>query len=229
MLFLLLIHSAIGSPCVSIDLPDGLTFEYNSSEGDLHATIHVPPEIFHAYGWVGVGFKHIDMADDLVAADMVDADIVTIIFEGSILGDRWSDENDYPPLDVDLGGTSFGESGPVMVDLDGRKVFSWSRYLDTGDSFDILFELGTGYTLIWAYGPLDENGDIAMHVNAGSTEFILIDCSQESEGADDVNEEEETEETEETEDEYEEEFEDDSIETEDTEAEPTGFGFIELA
>ena len=172
MLFILLILPfAISEKCFSLTFDCGMTIEFNTRDNSVHFSLHVPQEIFHPWDWAGIGIK--ELAD---GTDMTNADLVSIIFKEDIIVDRWGLENGYPPDDVSLGGEESVDPGPVSADPQESKVFSWNRDFDTGDIYDIALEPNTTYYILWAYGPLDENGDLGMHNDMGYNEFTFIDC-----------------------------------------------------
>lgn len=175
MLFFLIVYTVSAqTPCFTTTFRSGMKFEYNNREGRLHFTLHVPKPIFHPYDWAGIGIKKLE--DGL---GMDKADIVSIVFKKYILDDRWAIENGYPPTDEDLEGTFDTEAGPMKVLLDTEtKVFSWNRFLDTKDNFDVKLEYGVKYYLLWAYG-LIEGDDIGYHIDRDIEVFEMIDCSHE--------------------------------------------------
>lgn len=170
-LVILLLALAIAEKCSSTTFPNGMTLEFNTRDSSTHFALHVPEEIFHQWEWAGIGIKR---PED--GTDMTKTDIYSVIFKESILGDRWAEENAYPPFDTDLGGESNAKSGPVGVDPQGSKIFSWNRDFNTEDIYDIELIPETEYYVLWAYGALEENGDLAMHNDCGYETFIFIDC-----------------------------------------------------
>lgn len=170
-LVILILPLVISEKCFSITFPCGISLEYNTRDYSTHFAMHVPEEIFHPWEWAGIGIKSLEDG-----TDMSKADLITVIFKESIFADRWAEENGYPPEDTELGGEANAKDGPVGADPENSKIFSWTRDFNTEDKYDIELIPDTEYYVLWAYGGLEENGDLAMHAECGYDTFVFIQC-----------------------------------------------------
>ena len=117
-------------------------------------------------GWISVGFNP--------ASAMKDADIILGYVEDSILKvhDMYSIGVYGPhPDDTDIGGEySILSSGGM--EKDGTTTVEFSRYLDTGDSYDSKLSEGADVKFIWSVADRDDP-EFKHNVAKGSGSFTL--------------------------------------------------------
>ncbi|UUX91932.1 DOMON domain-containing protein [Methanoplanus endosymbiosus] len=117
-------------------------------------------------GWVSVGFSPTSV--------MKDADIILGYIEDSVLNihDMYSIGIYGPhPDDTDMGGEySILSSGGM--EKDGKTTVEFSRYLDTGDSYDSKLSKGTDVKFLWSVAERDDP-EFKHNVAKGSSSFRL--------------------------------------------------------
>jgi len=143
-----------------------LTWEF-PAEDMVKFSYYIPTKKLDQWGWVGVGFKY---EEDGVS--MSNSDLVSINLQTDEILDRYAFLNEYPPTDDDWGGTddlmSYEKS-----EVEDSTVYSWTRKMNTQDEYDNIFEKDKTYWVLWAYGDLDESGDISYHRRRGMQPFVL--------------------------------------------------------
>jgi hypothetical protein len=117
-------------------------------------------------GWVSVGFNP--------TSAMKDADIILGYVEDSVLKihDMYSIGVYGPhPDDTDMGGEySILSSGGM--ERDGKTTVEFSRYLDTGDSYDSELSEGADVKFLWSVADIDDP-ELKHNVAKGSGSFTI--------------------------------------------------------
>lgn len=101
---------------------------------------------------------------------MVGADLTSIwLKDGVIESNTPQLANGIPFIDAEDDG--LWDIGST-VDQD-KKIYFWTRYLDTEHDGDMVLVSDEEYLLIFSHGPLYEDGTQKRHVNTGSGTFKL--------------------------------------------------------
>ena len=122
------------------------------------------------FGWVGLGIKHY-----VDGYDMSHGDFYTIIFDGTVLEDKFAEHNGAPKPDEEAGGeTNIFLDGQVTND-DGSVTYSLRRWQDTQDKYDTFIGIKSIYYWQWAYGQV-VSGALKKHENKGFVPFRMEEC-----------------------------------------------------
>lgn len=142
-----------------VKLIEGVVFGWYMPDDNSLAFYVYFPQIFldkPDIGWFGIGFKQLESY-----VSMDGADLVTINLKTDEIQSRTSLGNAYPKIDDESG---FDDSKSYPIDK--YKVYTWIRPCETGIEGDIDLYGEEVYTIMFAYGALDENGLIAKHSRA---------------------------------------------------------------
>ena len=150
----------------------GMGVKWSIIEGEAHIDIMVYPEIYTYYQWIGLGLKRYEDG-----TDMVNGDYYTIVIKEFVLEDSFGETNGAPVADTELGGEYDLLRGPVDKEQDtDMRIYGFRRWADTGDIYDVELFYGNTFYWQWAYGMVDEEGNLLMHEHQGYVEFILEEC-----------------------------------------------------
>ena len=115
------------------------------------------------YEWVGIGFKYPEEMTGMTGADM------TNIILNELPTDRYSDFNEVPELDIDLGGTD----DVVEPTVEGLG-YTWKRPIDSGDQYDKVYVVGANLRLLWACGQVDGGVQVKhLDYDRGTVDIVL--------------------------------------------------------
>ncbi|OMJ77045.1 hypothetical protein SteCoe_23444 [Stentor coeruleus] len=158
MLALLLLKS-VSVFAGQLDLNENMWLNWTAvNETSAKFILGVNSKLYSEKTWAGVGFK----AGNSTTFGMKDSDIVTFILgQDSSCQDRFGqDESTFPNADAksDIVCGTKSKEGNVYL-------FSWERNIETGDANDFSLKDVQDVVVLWAYGPVDNDGAIQAHGN----------------------------------------------------------------
>jgi len=137
-------------------LPYEMTLTWTINADLAYFNLSIPTIRTTYMDWWGIGFKRSNETSDKASAD------ITIVSKSGLVSDRWASNNSCPSPDVLSGGRN--TLTPLFSQAIGSDtVTGWYRKLDTGDAYDIVLEAGAEYTVLWAIGNSQQDGNVKMH------------------------------------------------------------------
>ena len=146
-------------PCQSgfVQLVGGLDLEWRFTDSDsVEFELSVSYDMLDSYEWVSLGFKSILEGDDTKGLD----GIYLIDSENSIK-DTFTVQENQPQTDSSL------DASDDLVDFESKdyknsRVYTWTRPLNTGDSFDNLLQIDSDYYVHYGFGMLSGSDEVEV-------------------------------------------------------------------
>jgi len=160
-----------------------LYWEFGQGEKNDELTLYfyVPSWTLEGYDWILLGF--VDAADP---EEMQKCDCYMAELPNGLLTDRFTmSDHGIPQLDQNLGGTDDIHSETRSI---GENWFEYkiTRKFNTGDNYDIKFEIDRAYKVRWELGNKDSEGNYLNAIESG-TEYFLLRDRYEDRNIDEVN------------------------------------------
>ena len=151
----------------SVQLTEKLFLEWTFAVADkIQFTYTVDNSLKEDYGWVGVGLQKPG------TSGMTDSDIVNIIF-GSDGVDSWAKSSSRPEADTSLTDGAENLENFTTTEGDTSVVFTWERALVTGDEWDHEIQEGQEFSIIYAWGKVDDNGKQLQHLTGNRGKKVV--------------------------------------------------------